>query len=203
MAQRASGFSRVPMDLYQTPAWVIDALADHIFLRGIRVWEPAAGEGKMCAALQSHDAFVFGTDSKDYGISRMVYHGEFDFTVAGPCPWVNSIDLICTNPPYGVQGKTAERFIELGLERMGPRGALALLLPVDFDSGKTRAKFFADSPVFLGKIVLTKRIRWFEPEPGKKSTGPSANHAWFIWGPTSFGETARPRLFYAPTVRAA
>ena len=55
MAQRASGFSRVPMDLYQTPAWVIDALADHIFLRGIRVWEPAASELLRAAIIWSTD----------------------------------------------------------------------------------------------------------------------------------------------------
>lgn len=29
------------------------------------------------------------------------------------------------------------------------------------------------------RLVLTDRITWFDPEPGK--AGPSENHAWFVW----------------------
>jgi hypothetical protein len=206
MSTRNSGFTRVPMDLYQTPAWVVGALAEHINLKGLRVWEPAAGEGKMVEALQSYGAIVLATDVKNHGLdvrrAGQVFRGEFDFTIPGHCPWINSFELLITNPPYGARGETALRFIDLGLERIGPRAAMALLLPVDFDSAKTRAKFFADCPRFLAKIVLTKRIRWFEPEAGKKNCAPSANHAWFVYGSTTLAPSA-PRLLYAPTQRAA
>lgn len=203
MATRVSGFSRVPMDLYQTPAWVLDALVEHVKVTGLRVWEPAAGEGKLVAALASHGAQVFATDAKDYGVSRMDFRGLFDFTVAGPCPWISAFDFLITNPPYGARGDMATRFIELGLDRIGTRASMALLLPVDFDSAKTRRKFFGDCPLFSGKITLTKRINWFPPEAGKKAGAPSANHAWFIWGQPPLGIAQAPRLFYAPTLRGA
>lgn len=208
MSTRNSGFTRVPMDLYQTrEQWVVDALAEHVNLNGLRVWEPAAGEGKMVASLQACGAHVVATDVKDYGLSRLVFRGVFDFTVAGACPWINHADLIATNPPYGVQGAIAERFIAMGLERMGPRSSMAMLLPSDFNSAKTRAPYFRDCPRYLGKIVLTRRIRWFEPPPrvpGKRQpSGPSANHAWYIWGPSVWRLPIPPREVYAPSAVAA
>ena len=42
MSQRASGYERKELDLYQTPAWVVDALAEHVPLRGRTIWERAA-----------------------------------------------------------------------------------------------------------------------------------------------------------------
>jgi hypothetical protein len=51
-----------------------------------------------------------------------------------------------------------------------------MLLSVDFDSAKGRANLFRDNPAWAKKLVLTKRIVWFE---GVKS--PSVNHAWYIW----------------------
>ena len=66
-----------------------------------------------------------------------------------------------------------------------------MLLPVDFDSALTRAKFFGDCGQFSGKIILLRRIKWF---PGE--AGPSTNHAWFIWRSNGRG-FARPTISYA------
>lgn len=209
MATRTSGFTRVPMDLYQTrEQWVVDCLHEHINLNRLRVWECASGQGKMVASLQAVGASVLATDAKEYEeVKSPLFRGVFDFTVAGPCPWLSCVDAIVTNPPYGERGATAERFIAMGLERMARQAFMAMLLPVDFNSAKTRAVWFRDCPSYLGKIVLTKRIRWFEPlprQPGeKKSSGPSANHAWFIWGPSVWRVPLPPREVYAPTARAA
>jgi hypothetical protein len=80
-------------------------------------------------------------------------------------------DAIVSNPPYGWIGKTALKFIEQALEFTRPtQGAVAMLLKVDFDGGKTRSHVFADCPA---KVVLTERIGWFEPKIGV----PSDNHA--------------------------
>jgi len=85
---------------------------------------------------------------------------------------------IITNPPY----KIATRFIEHALRLTEQRGGVvAMLLRTDFDHAKTRRHLFADHPAFAKKIVLRKRIRWFEPKPGEKKKSPSFNHAWFIW----------------------
>jgi hypothetical protein len=63
-------------------------------------------------------------------------------------------------------------------------------LRVDFDSGRTRADLFRDNPSFVGKLVLLDRIKWFEG-----ASGPSDNHAWFIWDRRRQG--ARPLIAYA------
>ena len=52
-----------------------------------------------------------------------------------------------------------------------------MLLRTDFDHAKTRSGLFATNPAFAEKLVLTKRITWFEDSRGQ----PSFNHAWFIW----------------------
>ena len=56
-------------------------------------------------------------------------------------------------------------------------GFTAMLLRADFDSAKTRRSLFAECPLFARKLVLTRRIRWFEDFVGS----PSYNHAWFVW----------------------
>lgn len=209
MAQRASGFSRIANDLYQTPFFpAVDALAERIKFRGLRIWEPAAGEGKLVTAMQDLGATVYATDIKDYGIEAgrplRAFRGPFDFTVPGLCPYIPCFDGIATNPPYGQGGAGAELFIERGLERLPPLGFMALLLSVDFDSGHTRRKFFLDCPAFLGKLVLTKRIKWFDkPQPGKKKSGPSANHAWFFWQRPWMNVRHAPFTVYGPLRGAA
>jgi hypothetical protein len=54
---------------------------------------------------------------------------------------------------------------------------VAMLLRTDFDHAATRAHLFARCPMFAKKVVLTKRIRWFEDSRGS----PSFNHCWMIW----------------------
>ena len=199
MSQRVSGFERVDHDHYPAPAWVIDALAEHVDFKGKGIWEPACGAGKMCVAIEGAGAsYASGSDLSDWGWN----HNRFDFVEEpGGCPWLVHYDGIVTNPPYGPRGATALRFIERGLERIRDYGLLALLLPVDFDSAKSRRHVFGDCLQFAGKIVLTKRIKWFE-DPDVKS-GPSANHAWFLWQRTWIGGTNVPWLKYAPTIEVA
>ena len=48
MGKHDSGYARVDKDLYQTLSpWVVDALAEHIEIRGKTIWEPAAGDGYL------------------------------------------------------------------------------------------------------------------------------------------------------------
>lgn len=196
MSQRSSGFKRVPADLYQTPAWVIDALEEHICLDGT-VWEPACGEGKMVRAIEAYGAEVIATDKNNHGFAGMLK--AFDFLGRYLTKNEFGFDAIITNPPYGPQGKTAEAFIKRGLELLEFGDLLALLLPVDFDSAKTRAKYFADCPDFAAKIVLRRRIKWFEQPAGEKSSTPSANHAWFLWERTHLFRVRKPVTLYGPS----
>jgi hypothetical protein len=159
MSQRESGYERRERDAYRTPAWVTLALVPHLRELGL-VWEPACGDGAMVDALTKVGLEVTFSD---------IDHG-YDFLEMGK---MIGCDAIITNPPYAL----AEDFIEHALEMMEPHGLVAMLLRTDYDHAKTRAHLFRDCPVFAKKVVLTRRIVWFED--GKSS--PSFNHAWFIW----------------------
>jgi hypothetical protein len=160
MSQRASGFVRRPNEDYPTPRWVTAIIAEHLRVRERvkAIWEPAAGNGELTRGLE------------DAGFTVVATVGDF-FTIAPP----DAIDAIVTNPPYGGdrKGLMACDFIRRAL---GLAPVVAMLLRVDFDSGKARAKLFRDCPAFAGKIVLLDRIKWFD---GPSS--PSDNHAWFVW----------------------
>lgn len=203
MSTRASGFDRIPADKYETPAWVVDALAEHINLTGLSVWEPSCGSGKMVRALESHGAEVFATDILDQGFADMAQ--LFDF-VAPASPVLAYFDSIIGNPPYGPQGRLAERFIECGLDRLPPGGVMALLLQADFDSAGGRLRLFRDCPHFAGRVVLNRRIEWFPRKikaDGSKEGGPSANHSWFIWSRRIIRAAAPPFTVYAPSPERA
>ena len=53
------------------------------------------------------------------------------------------------------------------------------------------SRFFADCHAWACKLVLLKRILWFESRTGM---GPSENHAWFLW---SWRHTGSPMIAYS------
>lgn len=174
MSQRDSGYERKANDCYETPAWVTEALLPHVPARVSSVWEPACGSGKMARALSEGRHFVVRHTDIDSGTDFLVENSR--------C----GADAIITNPPYD---KAAE-FIEHALNLTACDGVVAMLLRTDFDHAKTRKALFADHSAFAKKIVLTKRIVWFEPA----KASPSFNHAWFIW---DWKHKGPPTLAYA------
>lgn len=191
MSKKDSGYERRERDLYETPETPTRALLPHIPAGVGRVWEPACATGKIVRVLQSAGYEVFGSDiSKDW-----------NFFQCGVNVIGDSTQLILTNPPYS----HAQQFIEHALSL--PVRVVIMLLPIEFDSAKTRKHLFKDNPHFAKKLVLLDRIKWFdfpqfcktcngtgqntffeppmkcEPCKGKGFTksGPSENHAWFIW----------------------
>ena len=160
MSQRDSGYARVAFDQYETPEWATRALLPHLPSRIEVVWEPACGSGKMVRAMRGASFDVVASD---------IQTGN-DFFTAG----YMAADAIVTNPPYSI----AVDFIKEALLRMrSEKGFVAMLLRTDFDHAKRRRHLFADHPAFAKKLVLTKRIQWFEDS----KSSPSFNHAWFIW----------------------
>jgi hypothetical protein len=177
MAQRSSGYVRQANDDYPTPAWVTDALVPHIRSLALHVWEPAAGSGQMADALRCAGFQVTATD-----IATGVDFLECDVLPS------DAIQAIVTNPPYS----DAQAFIEHALELTRPvGGVVAVLLRCDFDHAKGRRHLFADCRVFAKKLILTKRVVWFD-RPG---AAPSFNHAWFLF---DWQHTGRPTIEYAP-----
>jgi hypothetical protein len=105
------------------------------------VWDPAAGQGALVAALAEH------------GFRSCATADDFMRYAAPP----GRVDAIVSNPPYGPAGRLAAAFVRKALTfdvRL-----VAMLLRIDFDSGKTRADLFRDNPRFAGKLVLLDRER--------------------------------------------
>lgn len=182
MSQRNSGYARKERDLYETPEWVTEMLVPHIPERVECIWEPAAGSGKMARALGGA-IVVHQTDV--HAMPNL--HDVIDFLSDDACIG-DRADAIITNPPY----EHAEQFIDVALSYMERRiGFVSMLLRTDYDHAKTRARLFELHPAFAKKIVLTKRIRWFDG-----GSSPSFNHAWFIW---DWAHRGAPTIAYAPS----
>jgi hypothetical protein len=160
MSQRDSGYERKERDSYETPCWVTEALVGHLPTSDCVVWEPACGSGKMVSALLKAGFDVTASD---------IETGHDFLTQPAPKPFCG----IVTNPPY----ELATEFIERALGVIPAHGFAAMLLRTDFDHARTRRHLFADCKAFAKKLVLTRRIKWFEDGNGS----PSFNHAWFIW----------------------
>jgi hypothetical protein len=174
MSQRASGYERKERDLYETPEWVTECLRPHLPAVS-HIWEPACGSGKMVRALEGMGYEVFATDIES--------GKDFLNLEIGPKP----VRAIVTNPPY----KLAVPFIIHAVAMMKPMsGFVAMLLRTDFDHAKGRNVLFTGS-CFAKKVVLTKRIKWFEDTDGQ----PSFNHAWYIW---NWSHKGPPVLAYGP-----
>lgn len=175
MTVRGANYPRKANDFYATPPETTRVLLDHVRFSNW-VCDPARGEDAIVKVLVKYGYNTCGGDlSKGY-----------DFLI-DKFKWTDC-DIV-TNPPFGGGGRQAVQFIERALHvTKSWNGAVAMLLPVDFDSGRTRAHVFADCPQFATKIVLLNRIRWFNGQSG------SVNHGWFIW---RHGHTGAPELKYA------
>jgi hypothetical protein len=196
MGKHGTEYARVERDLYPTPPWVvIDALAVHVNLRGLNAWEFACGRGGMATALRAAGcAHVHSSDITDH---RNGQDETLDFLSPQEPKVAHHLDLLVTNPPFGLGGRLATAFIAAGLGRLPIGATLALLLPCDFDSAKTRPHLFGDCPHFVGKIVLRERIVWFERNDGEREA-PRENHAWFLWQRNPLRVHRLPVLLYAP-----
>lgn len=161
MTIRGANYPRRKNDDYPTPPEVLDVLFEHVRFRG-PILDPACGKLKRVILAAERHGYAAGGDDLIYGR---------DF--------LNSTDGrhdIVTNPPFGDRrGTLTLKFIEHALELTAPdRRKVAMLLPVDFDSGKTRLHVF-NHPAFEQKLVLLDRVKWFNGQSG------SLNHAWFVW----------------------
>lgn len=189
MAQRFSGYQRREREHYPTPPWVTQALIQHFDNGPSTIWEPACGEGMMGATLAAAGHKVVMSDVQPLIDDAFTY----DFTCGDKCVAGDiGFDAIVTNPPYGLQGRLAVAFVERALELTLPRfGRVAMLLKPDFDSASGRTHLFRDCRAWSKKIVLLRRIVWFE---SKNGNGPSENHCWYIW---DHKQNGRPTIVYA------
>jgi hypothetical protein len=117
MGKHDSGYERVDKDFYPTPPWVTGALCEYMNVGGLRVWEPACGNGRMSEPLKAAGAIVRSTDIEDRGYTG--FDGRFDFLSDEDPPF--DFDRIITNPAWG-EGN-AWRRPSSGLGSAAPRAA--------------------------------------------------------------------------------
>jgi hypothetical protein len=174
MAQRISGYARQRDDEYETPVWVTQVIVPYLRQHCSHLWDPANGPASKIASVL-----------RDQGFDATATNHNFLAQTSLPD---DRIGGVCTNPPYGVGGRLACEFVVHALT-LAP--VVAMLLRIDFDSGKTRTHLFRDCTAFKRKIVLLDRIVWFEREG---AAGPSENHAWYLWNRRHRGP---PTISYA------
>jgi hypothetical protein len=192
MGKHGADFARVERDCYPTPAWCARALAEHVHVEGLRVWECAAGAGQLARALESLGARVFASDIDPHPD----LDAQFDFLTPGLPAGLKHFDAIITNSPWGKGNRLAVAFIEAGLQRIANHGGfLALLLPTDFDSARSRLHLFHDSR-FIARISLTSRPVWFERTDGVRAS-PKENTTWFCWSRQVLRAPPPPAVRYA------
>lgn len=175
MSQAPSGYERIEGDRYYTPAWVTNALLSVEMFHGLTI-DPAAGGWHLVDAMRACGSLCEGFDiAPDPGMVGGWQAKDF-------LTWCADSDCrnIVTNPPYGKGGRLAVAFIEKALaDTVRAGGKVAMLLRIDFDSASGRRKVFGDHPAFAAKYALTKRIRWANLP--QAASGPTDNHAWFVW----------------------
>lgn len=186
MVVRGAEYPRQSHDWYTTPAPPIRALFKAVQFNR-RLCDPCCGNGSMMNVFQECGYQALGFDVSPWGNFM-----RRDFlTEPFPWPendgWRGSPDIV-TNPPYGTQGILARKFAERALSITSVwKGKVALLLRIDYDSGKTRKHLFRDCPAFKHKVVLLDRIEWFADQSGEQ------NHAWYVW---DWLNRDRPTIIY-------
>jgi hypothetical protein len=89
-----------------------------------------------------------------------------------------------------------------GLDREWPRDWSVYLNPpfhrYEVAAWQSRVHLFRDCECFAGKIVLTRRVVWFQRHDGVREA-PKENSAWFTWssGRELFDRQRSPIIRYA------
>jgi hypothetical protein len=177
MTIRGANYIRRKLDDYATPSEVLDTLFEHVRFRG-PILDPACGRLLRVVHAAERHGYAAGGDD--------IIHGHNFLDMQN----ISGHDIV-TNPPYGDRrGSLALDFIVHALVLTKEhRKRVAMLLPIDFDSGKTRQLVFQHR-AFALKLVLLDRVRWFNGQAG------STNHAWYIWNWMNKGP---PVIRYART----
>ena len=156
-----SSIGREDRDHYNTPSNVTMALLDFLSLdKGVTIWEPAAGIGKISDVLETYGHHVINSDIHDYGLGHEVknfYH--FDEAKASH---------MITNPPFMVAEMFIKKSIELKLYMF------CLLLKSQYWHAVSRLDLFNSYPP---SYILP--LTW---RPDFRGLGaPTMDLAWSVW----------------------
>jgi hypothetical protein len=166
------------LDFFGTPAWATGALCEMIDLRGLTVWEPAAGAGDMARPLAEYARVVVPTDVHDYGEGFAVA----DFLGMVPVYPAGSFPVIATNPPFRLGAAFALRALDLA------GSVVAMFVRSVFTEGaeRYRSLFTPHPPAFVAQFV--ERVPINKGRPKRDATTATA-YSWVVWQ-RGYAETA-------------
>jgi hypothetical protein len=161
---------RTGNDYWPTPPDVAAVLVQHVLPvlgSGIRIWECAAGDGRLADAIAAagYDVVMTDADPKRQDIQRL------DF-LKDPPPNSAAGGMVITNPPFVVNDTFIARAVEL-VDSGFLQGAV-LLQRGGADSTLGRADIFNRCS---HEFRCNWRVRWIE---GTKK-GPRWWFGWFVW----------------------
>ena len=157
---------REDRDCYNTPTNVTKALLLFLSLnKGVEIWEPAAGIGKLSGVLEAAGHDVVCSDIHDYGLGHKV-ENFYKFTES-------QASIMITNPPYMLAEMFIKKSVELHFD------IFCLLLKSTYWHAKTRLDLFEKcGPSHI--LPLTWR-------PDFKGLGaPTMDFSWNVWKAKDF-----------------
>jgi hypothetical protein len=167
-SKRNKKWPRHPQDWYVEPTWCNAMLFAAEKFEG-RVWDPAAGIGRIPTAAQAAGLEAVASDLVDRGCAD---HVENFLTC-----WVKRAPNIVCNVPF----KIAEPFVKHALELAD--GKVAILLPAAWVTGQTRSRWLASTPL--------RRVYFLAPRPsmppgpvvmaGHEPSNGLSDFAWYVW----------------------
>lgn len=194
---------RHPLDWYVEEGWVTDQLVRAVGFReelAMResVWDPAAGYGHTCSALEAWgfggriylSDLVENVAYEDFATRPHFFSADFLEVERAPAP----CSIVC-NPPYSYKPGIAEAFVRHALKLAGRR--VCMLLPNKWLASQVRhSLFMRDHPPAM---VLHLCQRPSMP-PGDRIhlmgnrayRGGMIDYCWIVWNvqePTAPGDT--------------
>lgn len=182
MSLHVAPYEPMPYDRYFTPPHAVKSLIGAsrelaLLSLFVPIWECAAGAGHIAEVLDAEGYRVIASDIAPP--EHQVFPVAEDDFLKSPGPDEDRLSIV-TNPPYGAGSSLAIDFIVHALDLMkGRRGAIAMLLPFEFDARSSRNALVGRHPLFKAKWTVARRIRWLNLE--QKKAGPRGHHAWYVW----------------------
>lgn len=165
MSAAGRGAERKANDLYETPSWLTEAILPHLG-DPKTIYEPACGKHAILNVLEAKfkTATFFHNDLhpqiEDWCLPQ-------DFL---KCQVKGQLDLLITNPPYGLAFEFAKKAMEI---RAVTGCVVVLLLRLNFLGSQGRAAWLRDH---TPSIYVSPR------RPSFTGGGTDATeYAWFMW----------------------
>lgn len=151
-------------DFFQTPSYALDILLPFIPKYINRIYEPAAGNGKIVNYFKL----------KEYPVMAFDINGNYEYEnfLETERVILNKGTMIVTNPPFSLKKKFYDKCKSFGLP-------FALLIPADYSKWVINGIRYDN----VEKIIPDSRINYITPSGKQGKESASQFHSlWYTWG---------------------